>query len=121
MQSVNGDSNAPGAAILGNFATAGKFTQSEQIQMWVPSNDSFLFVNVQPPANSSVTNLPVTFEPKTNGYGYCGLNGSILNFFPNTTSGGFPFMTCQNNDLHVNLALDTPSGCNPVNIVYSYA
>ncbi|KAG9011712.1 hypothetical protein FRB94_007945 [Tulasnella sp. JGI-2019a] len=103
LQSIN--SNAAGAAILGNSTTAGQFTlDGQQIAMWIPQTDTFQYGNVQPPVNSSQTYLPVIFGPTTNGYGYAGLNTAYnLQYIVSSTGKALTFIMCKNNLLYATL------------------
>ncbi|KAG9027799.1 hypothetical protein FRB95_007379 [Tulasnella sp. JGI-2019a] len=127
LQSVN--TNAPGEANLGNASTVGEFSLDSN-RLWVPSNNTFLYTNVQPPANSSVTRLPIIFDPTPNGFGWFEVNDptllrqdpSIMRLSPEA------FYLCPdangNNLLWIDLGqynVSTPTGCHDVTINYSFS
>ncbi|KAG9011709.1 hypothetical protein FRB94_007942 [Tulasnella sp. JGI-2019a] len=118
LQSVN--TNAAGALILGNSTTAGQFTlDSEQIRMWIPSSNTFLFCYAQPPANSSQTTLPATCSTTPNSYAYYGVlvDTYTVKGVVSATGQEITWIKCQDNFVYGNLASDTPAGCTPVSIV----
>ncbi|KAG8843044.1 hypothetical protein FRB96_004382 [Tulasnella sp. 330] len=125
MRSVN--SYAPGDVILGNYTTGGQFQiVNGQIEHYLPSG-GLLYVNVKPPANSTVTYIGMYFATTPNTFGTFAFSGDAVTWSvasiarPNTGA----FYVCpdpvEGNLLYINLgAYDymTPTGCADETINY---
>ncbi|KAG9033792.1 hypothetical protein FRB95_014213 [Tulasnella sp. JGI-2019a] len=125
LQSVNG--YAPGDAILGNNTGAGEFWINQgQLALWIPSSSGFLYANVDPPANSSVTYTKMYFAPTPNTFGQFAYPEQGLNIMWANTTGPVltyaDFVICQDatghNVTYLNLGTSTPPGCGDTAISY---
>jgi len=115
------DSYAPGPAVLGSYLTGAQFQiVNGQVEHYLP-NGNFLYLNVDPPANSSVTYIGTYFATTENTFGTFAWSGDAVTWTvpsidrPNTSA----WLVCADpvtgaNLLYINLGnydYMTPSGC----------
>lgn len=106
-----------GTAILDDYTTAGQFNivNGQLVELIDPSKGTLLYANVQPPANSSVTKLSMTFESTPNTFGTFAFSGDAVQWSvpsisrPNLSA----WLVCANQQLFINLGefLVRPLSC----------
>jgi hypothetical protein len=105
----------PGTAILASYTTAGQF-QIVNGQLVELIDGGFLYLNVEPQANSSVTKLAVTFETTQNTYGTFSFSGDAVEWTIPSISrpNAEAWLVCESQQLFINLGpygYMTPAGC----------
>ncbi|TEY61612.1 hypothetical protein BOTCAL_0166g00170 [Botryotinia calthae] len=106
----------PGTALLADRSTAGQYqiVSGQLVQLVAPN--SFLYANVQQPANSSAVRLSMTFNTTQNTFGTFAFSGDAVTWSvasisrPNLSA----WLVCGAQELWINLgnyAYLTPTGC----------
>ncbi|KAJ8070809.1 hypothetical protein OCU04_001171 [Sclerotinia nivalis] len=106
----------PGTALLADRSTAGQYqiVSGQLVQLVAPN--TFLYANVQPPANSSAVKLSMTFNTTQNTFGAFAFSGDAVTWSvasisrPNLSA----WLVCGAQELWINLgnyAYLTPTGC----------
>ncbi|KAF7942909.1 uncharacterized protein EAE97_006363 [Botrytis byssoidea] len=107
---------SPGTAVLADRSTAGQYqiVSGQLVELIAPN--TFLYANVQPPANSSAVKLSVTFNTTQNTFGTFAFSGDAVTWSvasisrPNLSA----WLVCGAQKLWINLgnyAYLTPTGC----------
>ncbi|KAB8301258.1 hypothetical protein EYC80_003144 [Monilinia laxa] len=106
----------PGTALLADRFTAGQYqiVSGQLVELIAPN--TFLYANVQPPANSSAVKLSMSFNNTQNTFGTFAFNGDAVTWSvasinrPNLSA----WLVCGAQELWINLgnyAYLTPTGC----------
>ncbi|TGO23920.1 hypothetical protein BPAE_0117g00150 [Botrytis paeoniae] len=106
----------PGTALLADRSTAGQYqiVSGQLVELIAPN--TFLYANVQPPANSSAVRLSMTFNTTQNTFGTFAFSGDAVTWSvasisrPNLSA----WLVCGAQKLWINLgnyAYLTPTGC----------
>ncbi|KAF5876273.1 putative carbohydrate-binding module family 1 protein [Botrytis fragariae] len=106
----------PGTALLADRSTAGQYqiVSGQLVELIAPN--TFLYANVQPPANSSAVRLSMTFNTTQNTFGTFAFSGDAVTWSvasisrPNLSA----WLVCGAQELWINLgnyAYLTPTGC----------
>ncbi|KAI9645497.1 hypothetical protein NHQ30_006236 [Ciborinia camelliae] len=106
----------PGTALLADRSTAGQYqiVSGQLVELIAPN--TFLYANVQSPANSSAVKLSMTFNTTQNTFGTFAFSGDAVTWSvasisrPNLSA----WLVCDAQELWINLgnyAYLTPTGC----------